>query len=264
MVSESRGARAPSVHTSRRAELIESADVRAMFRLEGELSELVPGSEQQWAHALSGMAALVGAQVAIWGSFASLMRQAGRIHEAVHVGWEGERERRLYDDYLANDQVRSPDPSIELVKRVIAPPVCTFVRDQLVPAGAWHRSAHFNEYRRAARIDAFMYSVRIDGDAGHVLALHRPLGARAFNDRERRLLDLFHRESRALAPRAPARLAPHLTRTLRALLRGLTEKQVATELELSPHTVHDYVAALYRRFGVTSRAELFAKVMAKR
>ncbi len=45
-----------------------------------------------------------------------------------------------------------------------------------------------------------------------------------------------------------------------ALARGLGEKQVADELGVSPHTVHEYVKALYRRLGVTSRAELFARV----
>jgi DNA-binding CsgD family transcriptional regulator len=46
------------------------------------------------------------------------------------------------------------------------------------------------------------------------------------------------------------------------LLEGHSEKEVATSLFLSPHTVHDHVKFLYRHFGVTSRAELLAKFIA--
>jgi DNA-binding NarL/FixJ family response regulator len=37
---------------------------------------------------------------------------------------------------------------------------------------------------------------------------------------------------------------------------GDSEKQVAARLGLSQATVHQYVTALYRRFGVRSRAQL--------
>jgi DNA-binding CsgD family transcriptional regulator len=49
-----------------------------------------------------------------------------------------------------------------------------------------------------------------------------------------------------------------LRQTLGRLLEGDSEKQAALHLGLSRHTVHEYVTALYRRFSVTSRAELLA------
>jgi DNA-binding NarL/FixJ family response regulator len=54
-------------------------------------------------------------------------------------------------------------------------------------------------------------------------------------------------------------LPPRQDQTLRHLLEGDSEKQVARKLSLSQHTVHVYVKALYRRYGVSSRAELLAK-----
>jgi two-component system, NarL family, nitrate/nitrite response regulator NarP len=45
---------------------------------------------------------------------------------------------------------------------------------------------------------------------------------------------------------------------LRALLRGLSEKQVASLLRLSKNTVHVHVKALYRQFRVCARCELLA------
>lgn len=66
-------------------------------------------------------------------------------------------------------------------------------------------------------------------------------------------------------PSTPAvnELSPRQEQTLRHLLGGDSEKQVARKLELSQHTVHVYVKAIYRRFGVSSRAELLAKHLRK-
>jgi DNA-binding NarL/FixJ family response regulator len=54
-------------------------------------------------------------------------------------------------------------------------------------------------------------------------------------------------------------MAPRLSQTLELLLKGSSEKQVANQMKLSQHTVHGYVKALYRMYGVSSRAELLAR-----
>lgn len=54
-------------------------------------------------------------------------------------------------------------------------------------------------------------------------------------------------------------LTPRLQQTLQRLLAGDAEKEVARRLGVSPNTVHVYVTALYRRFGVNSRGELLAR-----
>ena len=70
---------------------------------------------------------------------------------------------------------------------------------------------------------------------------------------------------------APTKLSFDLTRgfsrrmieTLQLLLSGDSEKEVATKLSLSPHTVHIHVKKLYKRLDVSSRAELMAKCLGK-
>jgi DNA-binding NarL/FixJ family response regulator len=59
------------------------------------------------------------------------------------------------------------------------------------------------------------------------------------------------------APLPP--LSPRLKQTLDLLLAGDSEKQIARKLSLSQHTIHVYVKALYRGFGVSSRGELLAR-----
>jgi len=44
------------------------------------------------------------------------------------------------------------------------------------------------------------------------------------------------------------------------LMQGLLEKQVARDLGISRHTVHNHIRVIYRAFGVHSRAELLVRV----
>jgi len=59
----------------------------------------------------------------------------------------------------------------------------------------------------------------------------------------------------------PALLSPRLQATLLCLLEGDSEKRAAARLGLSPTTIHQYVTALYRRFGVSSRAQLLGQIL---
>ena len=98
------------------------------------------------------------------------------------------------------------------------------------------------------------------------LALGRARGDRDFSSRERRLMNFFHAELGALIGRSlvsacepgPDGLSPRLRQTLACLLEGDSEKQVAARLRLSVPTIHQYVGALYRHFGVGSRGQLLA------
>ena len=56
-----------------------------------------------------------------------------------------------------------------------------------------------------------------------------------------------------------ADLPPRLGQTLEHLCAGASEKEIARALALSPHTVHNYVKALHKRFDIASRGELLAK-----
>lgn len=47
---------------------------------------------------------------------------------------------------------------------------------------------------------------------------------------------------------------------LASLIRGASEKEIAWELKLSTHTVHEYTKSLHKRLDVHSRGELIAKV----
>jgi DNA-binding CsgD family transcriptional regulator/PAS domain-containing protein len=68
----------------------------------------------------------------------------------------------------------------------------------------------------------------------------------------------------ATSPRArAAALPPRLRQVLDRLLAGDSEKQIATRIGLSPHTVHDHVKRLYRTLDVNARSELLALFVEK-
>jgi len=100
------------------------------------------------------------------------------------------------------------------------------------------------------------------------LGLHRTSGERPFSHAEHRLAHLLHvelgrlwRKDALLKATDPTKdLPPRLAQTLHELLLGASEKQIAMKLELSRHTIHNYVKALHQRFQVSSRGELLAKV----
>jgi DNA-binding CsgD family transcriptional regulator len=46
--------------------------------------------------------------------------------------------------------------------------------------------------------------------------------------------------------------------TLDVMLTGASDKEIAAQLALSPHTVRQYVKAILRAYRVSSRAQLIA------
>jgi len=57
---------------------------------------------------------------------------------------------------------------------------------------------------------------------------------------------------------ASSPLSPAERRTLSSLLTGATEKEIGLNLDLSPHTVHQYAKSIYRKYGVKGRAGLMS------
>jgi DNA-binding CsgD family transcriptional regulator len=105
-----------------------------------------------------------------------------------------------------------------------------------------------------------LYRVR---GTGHweALALFRALGRSPFNCLDVAKIRLFHEEIGRLWDRQAPRLTPlrpRLEEILRALMVGLSEKEIAADLGLSQHTVHDYIKALHKTYRVRSRGELLA------
>jgi DNA-binding CsgD family transcriptional regulator len=150
-------------------------------------------------------------------------------------------------------------------------PILTFRRSDLVTDAAWHDDSHVQAYRRPSGLDDVLLSLARPADKSaetfaFAILVFRPAGfPQRFTPRDRALLDVAHaglawmyKEEAAQKNDLPDDLPPRLQQTLKHLLTGDSERQIARKMQLSPHTVHDYVKALYTRFAVSSRQELTA------
>jgi DNA-binding NarL/FixJ family response regulator len=252
-----------------RSNLLRVQDVRDAYRLIGECRDVGSDPALWLAHLSAGLlplfgAAHVGSGEAWWQGKGLPIQPVLNFEVGPHPCTGARRMREL---------ANTSDPMVHALRNRPGDHV-THTRRELVSDRVWYRSQAFDQYRQLARLDHRVISVvRVAADgASTAIILLRELGASDFSAREVERLRFLHaelgrlvRESlvSALEP-GPDRLSPRLRQTLACLLQGDSEKQVAARLDLSPTTIHQYVTALYRHFGVHSRAQLLAHVLRRR
>jgi DNA-binding CsgD family transcriptional regulator len=140
------------------------------------------------------------------------------------------------------------------------------LRQQLMAEPAWQgvddlwQSAGFADYLVSA---AFHPS----SDHDSLVVLARSERSRPFTPHDRRVAEImvtnipWVHASECLPPRVGAgRLTPRMLETLDHLRAGLNTRRIANAMGISQHTAGDYVKSIYRYFGVSNRAELFARL----
>ncbi|MCC2639442.1 MAG: LuxR family transcriptional regulator [Moraxellaceae bacterium] len=69
---------------------------------------------------------------------------------------------------------------------------------------------------------------------------------------------LRQKAATAQGPQAPTPLSPQERRVLEMLLTDASERQIAARMELAESTIHSYIAAIFRKFGVRGRKGLMS------
>jgi DNA-binding CsgD family transcriptional regulator len=253
-----------------KSERLRLGDVRALYRLLGECRELGDDAVAWPLHMQAGLCRLTGAQLGVGGQARHVgpKRLLVPIHFVDH-GWPDPRSRAQFLAWL-----RDPEVLNNLVVRPfheLTGPCVTRTRQQLVEDRPYYASAYHNEMHKPFGLDHAMLSrcAPPGRDWQHELALVRASGDRPFGRRECRLVHLLQLELGQLIGPAlattdeagPSGLSPRLRQTLEALLDGDSEKQAALRLGIGVRTAHEYVVAVYRHFGVSSRGELLARYL---
>ncbi len=134
----------------------------------------------------------------------------------------------------------------------------------LVPAD-WFESSAYKEYVDRGVYDSLVVTAPVSPMAEAYYGFLRMRSRDPFTEAQRdvafyalRGLTWFHRQillaHGLLAARSP--LSPTERRVLALLLTDRPEKTMATDLGISPTTLHTYVSNVLRKFGVSGRSGL--------
>lgn len=137
----------------------------------------------------------------------------------------------------------------------------------VAPANWFESEVYRRHYCDCDREDVIYVAFPINEDAESWFGIFRAAGKPRFTAEERdtvayalRGLKWFHRQlllsHNMLVAGTPLTQAER--RVLHGLLGGQPEKQIAADLRQSPHTTHDHVTSIYRKFAVNNRPALLA------
>lgn len=242
------------------------SDVRRVYELVGRVLEAGRDPDTWRATALWGLCELVGGTVGLSCDLVGMLPgQIPRPVSPLDVGWNDSATREVFYDYLASGALHADPGTLALVAAHGRVRFVTRTRRQMVDDATWYAAPAVDVARRAGNVDDFVCTtVALCPGALQGFIAYRPWGAKPFGERERRIARLLHVQLLRLmtvpaAAEMSPRLSPRLKQTLDLLLAGEGVKQIAQSLDLSPHTIGDYVKALYQKFDVRTRAELLSR-----
>lgn len=239
------------------------ADVRSVLRMVGECRDLGADSSGWRTHAMAGLCALIGGRAGL-GAELRWRRPSGAIGFAQALDYGLTPEESAAHAAFVSDGVVN-DASVFPYLRRLTGRLITRSRSQILDARTFARTRAYGYYREMGLNHQLMSLFEFAPGQVDTLTVVRAWGERDFSDRQRRIARFCHAEiGRLIGPvlspvEGSDRLPRRLRETLQCLLEGDSEKQVALRLGLSRATVHQYVTALYRHYGVYSRGELMSR-----
>ncbi|WP_321335248.1 helix-turn-helix transcriptional regulator [Breoghania sp.] len=137
----------------------------------------------------------------------------------------------------------------------------------------WFEGPSYLRYYKALdRHDSIWAGIPVSADAELQIGFHRSFEREPFSREDQALifhalrgLRWFYRHQllgEGIGV-ASAPLTPTEQLVLKGLLLGLTERRIAEQYNQSPHTTHDHVKRIFRKYGVSSRSSLMALWLGK-
>jgi DNA-binding CsgD family transcriptional regulator len=251
---------------------LRSCDVRAILQLVGECRELGDDGVVWRAHLIETLGHLVDADLGSAGEMQGCRSLAVRDLGVIHWVRGGLINPALIDAAMIEfrrDPACAPTILEYLRRNPLEGGLC-LMRKELLDDRAWYASRDYQLIQQSCGLDHILWCFRpiseAETDENSGIILTRAAGKRNFSARDRLLVREVHA---VLAPLiggplrrfrdpSPRDLAPRARQVLACLLEGDGDKQVASRLALSVHTVNQYTKHIFRHFGVQSRAELLA------
>lgn len=246
-----------------RSNALRLTNVRTVFQLLGDCRDAGRTLGGWYPVALAGLNRLSGSLVTTGGLIRWGAEPVELFQNAWDVGWPTRRDRETWKEIMTGPRLAYQVTPVRVLQ--VRSSHVFRSRPQLVPDREWLRSVERDDRRSLGQDDTVISLYWLRPGVFQLFSLNRATEDGRMDIRRQRMVKLFHQEairlfgtSLAVDADPLAALSPRFRDVLVALASGDSEKQVAAKLVLSRHTVHDYIAALYQRFDVHSRAELIA------
>jgi len=234
-----------------------------MVSLLADVSATPGGHEEKKTALMNGLCKLVGGNFWIWGLAADFDPEVPAIYTAMSTGgFTGEQMPKLLialeNDKLA-DAMRPLGREIKRNKSQV-----TRIADDYDQDNAFEIESVRRPWKEADIGPPLVCYRPVANNCLSGIGIYRRYDAPPFNRREAKIAHIVMGEVAWLHeqgwPWESALKVPHLPRrcrlALNLLLESLPRKQIADRMEISRHTVDDYVKHIYEFYGVHSHAEL--------
>lgn len=247
----------------RKSDWVSLTSVREVLELVDELASLPLDSNDRDARMIDRLTAIVGGAIGGVGSTHRAANTNTPLWDVRTSGLTDAMATAISEPYVAKGTFSNPMvPSLYLRMQGTASSYCAGSTRQLVDRAQWYGSDYYNGTLRKFGFDEHLLAIRYLPKRGaQFIGFMRERGDSEFGIVEVRLLEFFMERVDAHERALDAYLAgltPRQVETYDAMMQGLSEKEIADRMQVSTHTVHSYVKAIYRMFCVRSRAELMA------
>jgi len=245
---------------------LEEADVRAIVRLIADV-HIVPGDHAAKKQGLmSGLAGLIGADSWAWGMAFQMAPDKPSAHLSMVHGGFNEHTYAMFTqayNHPGMSAIHAPFARDLMARRCHL----TRLRNQIASDEEYVGSVCHEAWQRAGVDDVIMSMRPVAEGLFSLVAMYRKPSSPRFTARDSQIAHIvlsgvpwLHAEGWPEGHEPAARkLTPRQRMTMDLLIQGYSREEIAAYLEISVHTANDYVKAVFRHFGVHSRAALVAR-----
>lgn len=245
---------------------LDISDVRAMVRLVGEAASGGASLLNARRHLMEGLRKLIDADCWVWSLGYLEMDKAPVYVSLQHEGFDEDRFAQFLQAVEHPEMEALTAPFTAEVMSGSRTQV-TRLRQEIDPANRLATSPADVLWKAADIYPVMLSAHPLDDKCVSIIGVYRRRDQPLFGERERQIAHILMTEVPWLHakgwPHDFGVEAPNLPRSrrlvLNLLLEGHGRKQVADKLNLSLHTVSDYIKDIYRTFKVHSQAELMKR-----
>ena len=245
---------------------LDEQDVRKIVRLVGEVAAHPGGHAEKKRYLIEGLCQLVDADAWIWGLSCQREPDQPQVYVSLLKGGLTEEE---FVKFL--QAVEHPE-MIEFASKFFielkqSKTHLTRLRCQITDEARFHNSEAQAAWKKADLGPTILSLRPLDDQSSSAVGVYRHFDRPHFTPRESRIVHIVLSEVPWLHqqgwPDDRGISVPTLSRrerlTLNLLTLGESHKQIAARMNISPNTLHGYIKAIYRHFGVNSQAELMSR-----